>query len=78
MTGGMEVFARMLMRARVAAPDVAARQAHTQVCPRLLTERLALLAFAGREGFRLTRGSSVGGEVFACGGDRRGGRIAPA
>jgi hypothetical protein len=78
MTGGVEMFARMLMRARVAAPDVAARQAHPQVRPRLFTQRLALLAFAGRERFRLTLGSSVGGQVFACGGDRRGARIAPA
>jgi hypothetical protein len=66
------MFARMLVWARIAAPDVATRQAHAQVCPRSLTEFLALLAFAGRQRLRLDPGFSDGGEVFACFGDRRG------
>ena len=78
MTGRVEVFARMLVWARIAAADMAARQAHAQVRPRVLTELVALLAFAGRERFRLDRGLRVGGEVFACFGDRRGVGIAPA
>lgn len=47
MAGLMEVFVRVLVRARVAASDVAAGQAHAQVRPRILTELIALLAFAG-------------------------------
>ena len=78
MTGRVEMFARMLVWARIAAADVAARQAHAQVRPRVLTVLVALLAFAGRERFRLDRGCGVGGEVFACIGDRRGVGIAPA
>ena len=78
MTGRVEMFARMLVWARIAAPDVAARQAHAQVRPRSLAELVALLAFAGRERFRLDRGCGVGGEVFACFEDRRGAGIAPA
>jgi hypothetical protein len=69
MTGGMEMFARMLVWAGIAAPDVAARQAHAQVRPRGLSELVALLAFAGCQGFRIDRGLRVGGEVFACFGD---------
>jgi hypothetical protein len=78
MTGHVEMFARMSMWARIAAPDVAARQAHTQVRPRTLTELVALLAFAGREWCRLDEGLRAGGEVFACFGDRRGAGVAPA
>jgi hypothetical protein len=78
MSGGMEVFARVLMRARIAAADVAARQAHAQVRPRSLTEIVALLAFAGRDGLRLDPGSSIGGEVFACSGGLCGAGIAAA
>jgi hypothetical protein len=78
MTGRMEMFARVLMRARIAAADVAAGQAHAQVRPRILTVLVALLAFAGREGFRLDPGCSVGGEVFACFGDRCGFGVAAA
>jgi hypothetical protein len=78
MTGRMEMFDRVLMRARIAAPDVAARQAHAQVRPRILTVLVALLAFAGRERVRLDRGCGVGGEVFACIEDRRGVGIASA
>jgi hypothetical protein len=72
MTGGMEMFARMLVWAGIATPDVAARQAHPQVCPRGLTELVALLAFAGREGLGLTRGLRDSGEVFTRFGDCRG------
>ena len=72
MTGGMEMFARMLVWAGVAASDVAARQAHTHVRPRGLTELVALLAFAGCERLGLDLGLRVGGEVFACIGDRWG------
>jgi len=78
MTCRMEVFARVLMGARITAPDVAAGQAHPQVRPRALTVLVALLAFARREWFRLNRGCSVGGEVFACIGDRCGADIAAA
>ena len=72
MTGRMEMFDRVLMRARIAASDVAARQAHAQVRPRILTVLAALLTFAGRERLRPDPGCSVGGEVFACFGDRCG------
>ena len=72
MTGGMEMFARMLVRTRIAAPDVAARQAHAQVRPRVLAVLVALLTFARRERFRLDLGCNVGREVFACVGDRCG------
>jgi len=78
MTGGMEMFARMLVWAGVAASDVAARQAHTHVRPRGLTELVALLAFAGCERLRLDRGLRVGSEVFACIGDRWGVGVTPA
>ena len=72
MTGRMEVFARVQVRARVAAADMPAGQAHAQVRPRFVTEFDALLAFAGCKRFRLDPGFSQGGEVFACLGDRRG------
>ena len=78
MAGGMEMFARMLMWAGIAAPDVAARQAHAQVRPCALAELVALLAFAGCERLRLDRGLRVGSEVFACIGDRRGVGVIPA
>jgi len=78
MPGRVEMFARVLMRARIAARNVATRQAHAQVRPRSLTEFVALLAFAGRELFRLDLGSSVGGKVFACFGDRCGAGVAAA
>jgi hypothetical protein len=78
MAGGMEVFARMLVWAGIAAPDVTTRQAHAQVSPRRFAELLALLAFAGREGFRIALGLRIGGEVFACIGDRWGVGVVPA
>lgn len=78
MTGRVEMFARMLVWARIAAPDVAARQAHAQVRPRVLTVLVALLTFAGREQFRLVLGCGVGGEVFACFGGRCGADVAAA
>jgi hypothetical protein len=74
----MEMFARVSVWARIAAADMAAGQAHTQVRPRSLTEFVALLAFAGGERFRLAGGCSSDGEVFACSGDRRRVGIAPA
>ena len=78
MAGRVEMFARMLVWARIAAPDVAAGQAHAQVRPRALTELLALLAFAGRQRFRLHGGLRVGGEVFACIDDGWGVGFVPA
>jgi hypothetical protein len=72
MTAGVEMFARMLVRARIAAPDVAAGQTHAQVRPRTLTDLFALLAFAGCQRFRLGRGLRIGGQVFACVEDRWG------
>ena len=76
MTCRMEMFARVLMWARVTAPDMAAGQAHPQVRPRVLTVLVALLAFAGRERFRFGPGCSGRGEVFACIGDHRGAGVA--
>ena len=78
MTGGMKMFARVLVWAGIAAPDVAARQAHAQVRPRVLTEFVALLAFAGCERLRLNPGLRIGREVFACIGDRWGVGVVPA
>ena len=78
MTCGMEMFARMLVWAGIAAPDVAARQAHAQVCPRVFAVLVALLTFARRERFRFHLGCDVGREVFACVGDRCGGGVAAA
>jgi hypothetical protein len=74
-TGRVEMFAGVLMRARITAADVAAGQAHAQVSPRTLAELVALLAFAGRERFRLDPGFSVVGKMFAGFGDRRGGGL---
>jgi len=78
MSGRVEMFARMPVWARIAAPDVAACQAHAQVCPRRLAELVALLAFAACQWFRLDAGFSGGGEVFACAGDRCGAGVAAA
>ena len=78
MTCGMEMFARMLVRTGIAARDVAARQAHAQVRPCVLTEFVALLAFAGCERVRLDRGLRAGREVFTCIGDRWGVGVIPA
>jgi hypothetical protein len=75
MIGRVEMFARVLMRARIAAADVAAGQAHAQVRPSALAELVALLTFAGSERFRLNPGFSVGGEMLADFGDRRGGGL---
>jgi len=78
MTCRMEMFARVLMRARVTTPDVAAGQAHPQVRPRVLAVLVALLAFAGDQWFRFGPGCCGLGKVFACFGDRRGAGIAAA
>ena len=78
MTCRMEMFARVLMGARVATPDVAAGQAHPQVRPRVLAVLVALLAFAGGEWFRFDPGCCGLGEVFTCSGDRRGAGIVAA
>jgi len=78
MAGGMEVFARVLMWAGIAAADVPARQAHAQVCPRALTELVAFLAFARGQRLRVQRGLCIGGKVFACIGDRWGVGVIPA
>ena len=78
MTCGMEMFARMLVRTGIAAPDVAACQAHPKVRPRGFTEFIALLAFAGCERLRLNPGLRIGREVFACIGDRWGIGVIPA
>jgi hypothetical protein len=72
MAGGVEMFARVLVRTRIATPDVTARQAHTQVRPGALTELLALLAFAWCQRLGLVRGLLISREVFTCVGDRRG------
>jgi hypothetical protein len=77
MTCRMEMFARVLMRARVTTPDVAAGQAHPQVRPRVLAVLVALPAFAGGEWFWFGPGCCLG-EVFACLGDRRGAGIVAA
>ncbi len=66
------MFARVLVWTGITAPDVAARQAHAQVRPRALAERFAPLTFAGRQRLGLNRGLCIGGEVFACVGDRWG------
>jgi hypothetical protein len=76
MTCRVEMFARVLMGARVTAPDVAAGQAHPQVRPRVLAVLVALLAFAWGERFRFGPGCSGRSEVFACIGDRHGAGIA--
>ena len=78
MTGGMEMFARVLVWAGVAAADVAACQAQTQMRPRALAELRALLAFARGERLRVDGGLRVGSEVFACVGDRWGVGCVPA
>ena len=75
MTGPMEVFGGVLMRARVAAADVAARHTHPQMRPRGLTELCTPLAFASRQRLRF---DDLGGKVLARFGDRRGARVAPA
>jgi hypothetical protein len=74
MTGVVEVFFCVPMRARVAAADVAAGQAHAQMRPRALAELRALLAFARRKRFGI---NDVGREVLARFGDHCGVRIAP-
>jgi hypothetical protein len=74
----MEMFARVLMWARVATPDVAAGQAHPQVRPRVLAVLGAFLAFAGGERFGFGPGCCGVGEVFAYLGDRRGAGIVAA
>jgi hypothetical protein len=78
MAGLVEVFARVVMRAGVTAPDVTTGQAHPQMCPRILTELVAFLAFAGRARLRLGRRLRVGCQVLACLGGRRGGAFALA
>jgi hypothetical protein len=74
MTGLVEVFEGVLVRARIAAADVAAGQTHPQVRPRVLAELRALLAFARCLGLGL---HDVRGEVLARFGDHCGVRIAP-
>jgi hypothetical protein len=69
MTRLPEVFARVLVRTGIAAADVAAGKAHSQVRPRVLTVLGALLAPAGRQRFRI---DDVGGKVFARCGHRCG------
>ena len=78
MAGRVEMFARVLVRARITTADVATRQAHAQVRPRRLTEFVAPLAFAGGERLRLDGGLRVGSEVFACIGGRWGVGYGPA
>jgi hypothetical protein len=78
MTGLVEVFEGVLVRARIAAADVAAGQTHPQVRPRVLAELRAVLAFARCLGLGLHPGSfTVRGEVLARFGDHCGVRIAP-
>jgi hypothetical protein len=78
MTGGMKVFARVLVWAGVTTSDMAACQAQAQVRPGSLTNLVASLAFAGRERLQLIVGLRVGGEMFAGCDDRRGAGVAPA
>ena len=59
MARDMESFARMLVRTRIAAADVAACRADAQVRPRVLTVLIALLAFAGRRRFRVGQGAAA-------------------
>jgi hypothetical protein len=46
MTGLVEVFQGVLVRAGIATADLAAGQTHPQVCPCVLAEFRARLAFA--------------------------------
>src|SRR5262249_19721158 len=93
MTGGVEVFARVSAWAGVTAPDEAACQTNAQVRQCSLTKLDASLAFARRVGilpsqaggppacggwFGLGAGLRIGGEMFACIGDRRGAGVALA
>jgi hypothetical protein len=74
MTGLVEMFGGVPVRARVAAADVPAGQTHPQVRPRGFPEFRALLAYARCQRLGL---DDVGREVLACFGDRFGVRIAP-
>ena len=69
MTGLVEVFAGVPVRARIAAADMAAGQAHPQVRPRALAELPATLAFAGCQRLGV---DDVRGEVLARFRDRSG------
>ena len=57
----------VLMRARVAAADVPARQAHPQVRPGVLAEFGAFLAAARRQGLRLGASQPRRGARMCCG-----------
>jgi hypothetical protein len=74
MTGLVEMFGGVPVRARVAAADVAARQTHPPVRPSSLAEFRALLAFAGCQRLGV---SDLGREVLARFGDRFRVRLAP-
>jgi hypothetical protein len=67
MTGLVEVFEGVPVRARIAAADVAAGQTHPQVRPRVLAKFRALPALAGGRRLGL---NDLGREVFARFGDR--------
>ncbi len=75
-TGAAEVFAGVLVRAGVAAADVAARQAHPQMRPRVLAQLGAVLALPGRQ--RLAVRRDCGREMRAGLRSSRCVRIAPA
>ena len=74
MSGLVEVFGGVPVRARVAAANVAAGQTHPQVRPRTLAEFRALLALAGCQRLGV---DDLCLEVLARFGDRCGVRIAP-
>ncbi|OCB11219.1 hypothetical protein A5722_26070 [Mycobacterium vulneris] len=73
MTRLLKVLGGMLMRTRVTATDVAARQAHPQMRPVVLAEFFAVLALPGGQRLRLV---DCRIEVFA--GTRRRTVLTPA
>jgi hypothetical protein len=77
MAGLAEVFAGVLMRARVAAADVPTRQAHPQVSPGVNAVFFAVPTMPRCAGFGFG-GIGSGLEVFTRFDDRRGASIAPA
>jgi hypothetical protein len=71
MTGLLEVFAGVAVRAGIAAPDMTTGEAHAQVRPPVATVPFAVLAMSRSSRNRL-RDINRGLEVFACFGDRGG------
>ncbi|OLT97943.1 hypothetical protein BKG60_03800 [Mycobacterium syngnathidarum] len=73
MPGLLKMLGGMLMRARVTATDVAARQTHPQMRPVVLAELFAVLALSGRQRLWLVNRRV---EMFT--GARRRSLLAPA